>query len=173
MKFTKFKENILKKKFDKSLSKLTENRIFFEKEIHIIGILTTEDIASKIDVQSEVEKIFNIKNSKIYSYRAYDKLDELSYKHFSENDINWKGEFTDASFLSFLDEPFDLLIGYFNTNNLYLETAVLQSKASFKVGFSNVNTNLYQIEIAEKITNIKQYTLELKKYLQILKKIKN
>ncbi|ARV06181.1 hypothetical protein BTO04_05455 [Polaribacter sp. SA4-10] len=173
MKVSKFKQYILKRKFDKSLSKLTENTVISEKKIHTIGILTTEDITSKIDVQSEVEKIFNIKNSKIYSYRAYNKLDELSYMHFSENNINWKGEFTDVSFLSFLEQPVDLLIGYFNTNNLYLETAVLQSKASFKVGFSSVNSHLYQIEIAEKITNIKQYTLELKKYLQILKKIKN
>ena len=53
------------------------------------------------------------------------------------------------NFKSFIEEPFDLLIGYFNKKNLYLENAVLQSKATFKVGISKVNQQLYDIEIAE------------------------
>ncbi len=173
MKFTKLKQNILKKKFDKSLSKLTENRVVSQKEIQTVGILTTDDISSKIDFQNEVEKYVNVKNAKVYSFRKFNKSNEASYKHFSENELNWKGEFIDESFQSFLDQPFDLLIGFFNTNNIYLEKAVLQSKATFKAGFSDVNSQLFEIEIAENITNIPQYLLELKKYLQILRKIKN
>ena len=101
------------------------------------------------------------------------KIDDVSFKHFSEKDINWKGEFVQPNFQSFLDTPFDLLIGYFSESHLYLEIAILKSKAGFKAGFSSVNTKLYDLEILEKIENSNQFFSELKKYLKILKKLKN
>ena len=64
-----------------------------------------------------------------------------------------------------------MLIGYFNQPNLYAENAVLQSQATFKVGFSKVNSSLFDIEISEDIANVDQFIFELKKYLQILKKL--
>ncbi|QTD38438.1 hypothetical protein JL193_03845 [Polaribacter batillariae] len=171
MKFTKLKHNILQKKFDKTLQQSIENRIFSKKKIQSVAILTTEEISSKLDVLSIIEKTLEVRNAKIYSFRPYNKLNKFSYKHFSENDINWKGEFFQENFNSFLEQPFDLLIGYFTKPNLYLESAVLQSKASFKVGFSNINSNLFEIEISEDVLNIGKFTLELKKYLQIIKKL--
>ena len=98
---------------------------------------------------------------------------KISYEYFSEKDINWKGESVAPSFASFLEQPFDLLIGFYATNNLYLEHATLQSKATFKAGFSKVNPSLYEIEISENIDNITGFCKELKKYLVLLKKLKN
>ena len=77
------------------------------------------------------------------------------------------------NFQSFLEQPFDLLIGFFNVNNLYLEKAILQSKATFKAGFSGVNSKLYELEISSQLENVQQFSSELKKYLLILKKLKN
>ena len=62
---------------------------------------------------------------------------------------------------------------YFNKNNLYLENAVLHSNAKFKVGFAKVNQNLYDLEIAEYPTKVESFLSELKKYLIVLKKLKN
>ncbi|QTE22420.1 DUF6913 domain-containing protein [Polaribacter cellanae] len=171
MRFTKLKHNILQTKFDKALQKSTDNRMVSQKKIQSVGILTSEEIFSKLDITSIIEEVLEVRNAKIYSFRPYSKLDEFSYKHFSENDINWKGTFVQENFESFLQQPFDLLIGYFNKPNLYIESAVLQSKATFKVGFSNVNSNLFEIEISEDILHINEFTLELKKYLQIIKKL--
>ena len=56
---------------------------------------------------------------------------------------------------------------------MYLENAVLHSKAKFKVGISKVNQELYDIEIATSPKNIKEFLSELKRYLKILKKMKN
>ena len=173
MSLSSLKESFLRKKFDKTLSNLKDNRTVSQKEILTVGILTTESISSKIDLQSEVEAILGVKNSKIYSFKKFNKSDEVSFKHFSEKDINWKGEFKEPNFQSFLEHPFDLLIGYFNHNHLYLEKAVLESNASFKAGFSEVNSKLYELEISTDIENIQQFSSELKKYLQILKKLKN
>ncbi|QNM86039.1 hypothetical protein H9W90_02675 [Polaribacter pectinis] len=170
--FAKLKQSILEKKFDASLLKFVQNRKTSQKEILSVGILTSEEISSKNDIQKEVETLLNVRNTKIISFRKFNKLDEVSFKHFSENDINWKGEFTQENLQSFLEQPFDLLIGYFNTNNLYLETAVLKSNATFKVGFSKVNSKLYELEISEDVSNLHQFLSELKKYLIILKKLK-
>ncbi len=173
MNITKLKEAKLRKKIHKLSTKLNKERLVSKKEIRSVGILTTDEVSSKIDISAEIESILELRNSKIYSFKKFNKLDNTSFKHFTEKDINWKGEFIQQNFQSFLEQPFDLLIGYFNTNNLYLELAVLQSKASFKVGFAEVNSILYDIEFSEQLNNIKEFSLELKKYLQILKKLKN
>ncbi|WP_299063121.1 hypothetical protein [uncultured Polaribacter sp.] len=173
MNLSKLKEKRLRKKFDKNVSKLIENRTVSQKEIVTVGILTEESIATELDIKSIIETTLGIRNSKMYSFKHFNKLDEVSYKDFTEKDINWKGDFIEPTFQSFLDQPFDLLIGYFNKNNIYLEIAVNQSKATFKAGFTGVNDQLYELEILEKISNTKQFTAELKKYLQILKKLKN
>ncbi|MCL7763122.1 hypothetical protein MPF19_06800 [Polaribacter sp. Z014] len=173
MNFSKLKEARLRKKFDKNIKQVSESRTVSQKEIQSVGILTTESVASKIDVQAKIESILGVRNTKIYSFKKYSKLDEGSFKYFSEKDINWKGDYTQPSFNSFLEEPFDLLIGYFNETNLYLENAVLTSNATFKAGFSGVNSKLYELEILGETEHLEAFLLELKKYLQILKKLKN
>ena len=173
MNLGKLKESRLKKKFDKSLSKLQDNRTVSQKEILTVGILTTETISSKIDLQSEIEAILDLRNSKMFSFKKFDKSDAVSYKHFSEKNINWKGKFIETTFQSFLEQPFDLLIGYFNENHLYVEMAILESKASFKAGLSGVNSRLYELEVSTELENVQQFSSELKKYLHILKKLKN
>lgn len=172
MNLTKLKENRIKSNFDKKLSKLKE-RIVSQKEIQTVAILTTEKLSKEINLQAEIESILAVKNSKIYSFKNFNKLEEDGNKYFTEKNINWKGEFTEPTFKNFLAQPFDLIIGYFDTNHLYLEQAVFQSKATFKVGFAEVNSKLYEIEISEKTANTKPFFLELKKYLLLLKKIKN
>lgn len=170
---TKLKESILQKKFEKTLVKYVQERKTSNKKIISVGILTTDKITKEFNLQKDVENFLNVKNTKIYSFKDFNKLDEVSYKHFSKKDINWNGKYTQQNFQSFLEEPFDLLIGYFKINNLYLETAVLQSKATFKTGFSSVNSELYEIEILGEYLNSNKFLTELKKYLQILKKLKS
>lgn len=173
MNLTKFKEKRIQKSFSKKLYQQKNIVVNSNKMIQSVGIVTTDAIASSIDLQNDLETILGVRNSKLYSFRKFNKLNEESFKHFSEKDINWKGEFIQPNFTSFLEQPLDLLIGYFNTNHLYLECAVLESNASFKVGFSGINTELYQLEIAEEAAQSHQFFSELKKYLVILKKLKN
>ena len=173
MNLSKLKESRLRRKFNKILLKLQDNRAVPQKEILTVGILTSESIISEIGVQSEIETTLALNNSKLYSFKKFNKLDEVSLTCFSEKDVNWRGNFTEPNFKKFLEQPFDLLVGYFNHQHLYLEKAVLESNATFKVGFSNVNSKLYELEISTELENIQQFSSELKKYLQILKKLKN
>lgn len=169
--FKGLKERVLKKKLDKLVSLKEETSTSTLKKIQSVGIITSEEISAETDLQKVFENTLGVKNVKIYSKRDFNKNDEISYKHFTEKDINWSGNYFQTNFKSFLDEPLDLLVGYFNENNMYLEIAVLQSKADFKVGFSNVNSKLYHLEITSEIINYKTFTEEVKKYLQILKKL--
>lgn len=167
------KKSFIKKKFQKLLLEKEEFRVVNYKEINTVGIISNDEISNWIDIKNEVEEILNLKNAKIYSFRPYSRKNEVSFKHFSEKDFNWKGQVSQPNFKVFIDQPFDLLIGYFNKKNLYLENAVLHSKATFKVGISKVNQELYDMEIAEYPKNIKEFLYELKRYLLILKKLKN
>ena len=165
-----FKKYFLRRQFQKRLIENDVHRIVSQKEIKTVGIITTEEISKWINVKGEVEKILNLKDVKMYSFRPQNKN---SNKYFSEKDFNWQGNIYKTDFKSFIDEPFDLLIGYFNKNNLFLESSVLQSNASFKVGISGVNQELYDIEIAETPIETERFFLELKKYLIIIRKLKN
>jgi len=169
--FQGFKETVFKNKLNQLLSQIDKSRTPPLTKVKSIAIITSVDISSKIDLQKEIEIILGARNVKIYSLRNFDKKDDFSYKHFTKKDINWSGQFTEPSFQGFLETPFDLLIGYFNTNNLYLERAILASQAAFKVGFAGVNSNLYEIEISEKTENVIAFASELKRYLQIIKKL--
>lgn len=165
-----FKKYFLRRQFQKRLIENEVHRIVSQKEIKTVGIITTEEISQWINVKGEVEKILNLKDVKMYSFRPQNKN---SNKYFSEKDFNWQGNIYKPDFKSFIDEPFDLLIGYFNKNNLFLESSVLQSNALFKVGISGVNQELYDIEIAETPIETERFFLELKKYLIIIRKLKN
>lgn len=167
----RFKENILRKKLLEVIAKNKRVDGLSAKKIKSVGIICLDEFSSKLNLAKEIERILEVKNVKIYSFKKFHKKDEISKIHFTEKDINFNGQFTQTDFKNFLEQPLDLLIGYFSKNNIFLESAIVQSKAVFKVGFSNVNEDLYNIEISEDAHNLIGFTTELKKYLQILKKL--
>ncbi len=167
------KKSFIQKRFNKLLKEKEDNRVVCNDEVYTIGIIASGEISKWLNIQDEVERILGLGNIRIYNYRPYSKMDVPSYKFFTEKDFNWKGEPKKATFKSFIEEPHDLLIGYFNKKNLYLENAVLHSNAKFKVGFAKVNSKLYDMEILEYPTKIESFLSELKKYLLVLNKLKN
>jgi len=144
-----------------------------EKEIVTVGVIASQKISNFIQLEEEIKKILGFENVKVVSFLDYVKKNHHAQYYFSDKDVDWNGAFQHEALRDFLNEPLDLLIGYFNTNNIFMEMAVLKSKATFKVGFSNLNQQLYDMEIAEIPDNIDNFLSELKKYLVILKKMKN
>ncbi|WP_339663397.1 hypothetical protein [uncultured Polaribacter sp.] len=168
-----FKKYFLRKQFKKKLIENEIHRVVSQNKIKTVAIITTDEISSWINVQEEVENNLNIKDAKVYSFKTHKKYHNEAFVYFSEQDFNWKGNIYNPNFKDFIEEPVDLLIGYFSKNNIYIESAVLQSKALFKVGISGVNQQLYDIEIAETPSKTDSFFLELKKYLTMLKKLEN
>lgn len=172
MRFKKIKKRFLEKKYRALLKYPAKPKDPVHKHITTVGILALNSISSQIDLQKQVADVFGVRNPKIYSFRSYDKEHSPSYKHFSENDFDWKNNITDSSLQAFLDTNFDLLITFFEPNNLYLEYVSLLSQASFKVGYANVNSRLFDLEIQVDHSDISTYLTEVKKYLGILDRLK-
>ena len=168
----KFKENFLFKKYQKELQQLVTYKTPNDKKIHSVAILTTERLSYDLNLIEIIkEELPSVRNVHLYSFRDFKKSDEKTYKHFTERDIDWRGRVKDPSFESFLENPFDLLIAFFDQKQLYLEYAALQSKATFKIGFNNVNNQLFDIVIDEKPNNLDSFAKTMKKYLDLLGKI--
>lgn len=167
------KKSFIKKRFNKLLKEKEQQREICHEEVYTIGVIASGEIYKWMKIEDEVERVLGLGNIRIYNYRPYSSKDVPSYKFFTEKDFNWKGKVKNKYFKDFIETPHDLLIGYFNKNNLYLENAVLRSNAKFKVGFANVNQQLYDMEIAEQPTRIESFLSELKKYLIIMNKLKN
>jgi len=170
--FRKIKEHYLQKNFLKELRKLPESKTPNATKIHSVGILTTNELSYAYNLAQKInEALPTVRNVHIYSYREFKKSNEISYQHFSSEDISWKGKVTDASFESFIENPFDLLIGYFDEKQLYLEFAALKSEANFKIGFSGVNDHLFDLLIHESPSKVDSFNAEVSKYLTLLDKI--
>lgn len=171
MKFKKIKRHFLEKKYNALLKNHIVNKQPIHKRITTVGILCTEDVYSNEDLQQLISNIFEVRNTKIYCFRNFSKENESSYKHFSENDFDWKGNVTDTSLQAFLDTKFDLLITFIGQKHMYLEYVTLLSKATFKVGYAGLNEDLFDMEVKVLGTDLPPYLYEVRKYLQVLDRI--
>ncbi|MFY0603322.1 MAG: hypothetical protein JXQ93_05200 [Flavobacteriaceae bacterium] len=171
MRFKKIKKRFLEKRFNTLLLKPISKAKPVHEKVTTVGILCHDSFFNRLNLQEMISEAFDVRNSKIYSFRSYHKEHQSSYKHFSENDFDWKGNITDTSLDTFLDTEFDLLITFFDKNNTYIEYVTLLSKASFKVGYAGVNQALFDLEIEFKNIEIQHYLEETKKYLKILNKL--
>lgn len=173
MRFKKIKKRFLQKKYQTLLKHPLRRKSPVHKHITTVGILALDSISSNVDLQQHVTDTFGVRNPKIYSFRNFSKDHTASYKHFSEEDFDWKGNITDSSLQAFLDADFDMLITFFERDHLYLAYATLSSKASLKVGYANVNSQLFDLEIQVDHADISTYLLEVKKYLTILDRLQD
>lgn len=171
MLFRSLKNKIFKKKLLNLIAAYTKKRVVTNKNINTVAVLTVEDVLVQKHFQSQLPKVLGVKEIKTYAFRNFDKKNEPSPLYFSEKDFGMKAKVFDTDFQQFLETPFDLLITYFTDKNQYLECATVLSKATFKVGFANVNSDLFDMEIVGNINNLEEFNLELIRYLKILNKL--
>ena len=168
--FSKIKKHFLKKNIQQ-VSK-TSKIVVANSEIKRIGVLTTNELNDLYDFSSIVKTKFSkYKNVNLYSFKNFNKKDVKTFNFFTHKDFDWRGEIKDPSLISFVNEQFDLLICYFDTNNIFLESIAQLSQANFKIGFSNVNQSVFDLEISENLKsfkNVENFNSELLKYLYIL-----
>lgn len=165
------RKKIIERRIKKNIKKNSSSRLIKDEKIKSIGILIEHDCMYLSNLLSLLRKEINDVEIKIVSFRKFEKKITIVDNEFTNKDINLKGDFTKQNVVAFLNESFSLLIGYFSTDNIYLKNAVLKSKANFKVGFSSVKTNLFELNIDTQEEQTKIFVIELKKYLKALKKI--
>ncbi|QNK78607.1 DUF6913 domain-containing protein [Winogradskyella undariae] len=114
----------------------------------------------------------NSPKHKIAAFTLDDKLEYNQWNaHFSPKDFGWKGKIKNTDLETFINTPFDLLICFFKNDVSQLNLITAASKAAFKVGISAQDERLYDLIIDVDLKDINIFKQELKKYLNILKKL--
>lgn len=109
---------------------------------------------------------------KIVAFTMDDKLEYNQWNaHFSPKDFGWKGKIKNIDLEDFINEPYDMLLCFYKNPVLQLNLITAASKANLKVGISNEDDRLYDLIIDVELKDINIFKQELKKYLNILKKI--
>ena len=88
--------------------------------------------------------------------------------NITPSSISFTGEIKGNDSLEFISYDFDLLINFFNDNNVL---TLLSSKvnAKFRVGFDSVDSKLNDLIFSKKIKKFKDFELEFVKYLKLIK----
>lgn len=97
--------------------------------------------------------------------------DHLWGTYFTKKDFNWKGKITNIELQTFMDFPFDVLVAYFESDDLELQFVTAGSKANFKVGVANYDPRLFDLIIDTKLHHQTIFKEELTKYLTVLNKL--
>ena len=90
---------------------------------------------------------------------------------FSLESFDWLGRIKSVDVEEFINQPFDVLVSYYKTNQLELNLITARSKANFKIGLANDDHRLHNfiIDIEPKDTDI--FKIELTKYLTQLNRL--
>lgn len=166
------KRFILKKRlnsiFDKSLS-LTNN-----DAIKTIGVFIDETTFFETEkLINEIKKYANgqFKINVLLYRKKPNKNETVNYSYFSSSDISFSGQINKGEVENFIQYPFDLLISYYEFQNIDLELVTALSKAKFKVGFESINKKLNHFFVTTHMKNYHDFMEVLFNYLKILKKI--
>lgn len=99
------------------------------------------------------------------------KIPSLRQNQITNKEFSWRGEISSQNANEFLEFPFDVLIGFYQGDHKFVEAMVAKSAAKFKIGFREMDERLYDLLLGVDPQNINLFKSELKKYLEILKKI--
>ncbi|KRD58121.1 hypothetical protein ASE40_17435 [Flavobacterium sp. Root935] len=164
------KEFFVKKSLKNNLSN-NKNEVF-SKNVQTIGLLIDESNFDHSEALINELKLHGIasENIKVVAYRGKINEKETYLRPtFGKKHINWKGEITEDFLNKFVNSEFDLLLSYYNVENVILMMITNKSKAKFKVGFSAVDQNLNRWMISTELENYKLFVSELFRYLKNIK----
>ncbi|APQ19166.1 DUF6913 domain-containing protein [Maribacter hydrothermalis] len=144
------------------------------KGIRSVGCIVDLDKFEKTEVFYQFQEEFSLHPNavKIIGYkRYYDKNSPYATPVFSDKDLGWKGEIENSYALEFLGREYDLLVNYYEEDNLLLNLLSLKTKARLKVGFKDVGPTYNDLMIDTPLNDFMVFKKELKKYLGIFKEI--
>ena len=166
------KEISLKKILKRSLHNVKPSSLI--TPVKTIGLLVDESYFSDKEQLMQELVACGIKENNMKMIVFRDKIkknDSFSQPTFSNKDTSWKGDLEPNFVKDFINEPFDMLISYYDTEKAPLLLITNHSKALFKVGFSTVDKRLNHLMINTNAENHKVFVHELFRYLKILNKI--
>ncbi len=166
-----------KKQIQKRVSALLKARDTskLNDKVSTIGFLIDEDFFQDFEKLFDVSKEMGLqsKDVKVFTFMMVKKkLPSLRQNQINNKDFSWKGVIRNQNAIEFLEKQFDVLVGFYNSENDFLDLMVAQSKANFKVGFKEVDSRFFDLILSVNPLNINDFKRELIKYLRVLNKIK-
>ena len=155
-----------------SAKKYIENSIYDHRpkavrQIDKLGVILDEEVLNKI-AYDQLKKAFSSLGKKVEIILFSDKAEEgvLSFKR---SDLGWKGVFKpETAAAKFQQEQYDVLVNYFETPQPELILLGVSTSAKIKVGFSQQDKKLNDLQINVSATEVDLFIKELKKYLAII-----
>mgnify|MGYP000271230245 FL=1 len=169
----KFKRKSSEKYFAANVgSRVNCSRV--NKGVSKIGCIVDLDLVDNANMFYDLIKEHKLKPNavKIIGYKkVHDKNSPYSTPVFSGSDIGYNGKIENNYALEFLNREFDVLISYYNTDNLALKLMTLQTRARVKVGFGEVDCNLNDLIMNIPLKDFSLFKAELGKYLKVLNEL--
>ncbi|PIB23854.1 hypothetical protein BFP77_16255 [Maribacter sp. 4U21] len=144
------------------------------KGITKLGCIVDLDKFQNADLFYQFLEDFKLKPNavKIIGYKSYyDKNSPYATPVFSDKDLGWKGAIENSYALEFLSREYDLLVNYYNEDNLLLNLMSVKTKARLKVGFKEVDPSFNDLILDTPMSDFNMFKAELKKYLGVFKEI--
>ena len=169
-------KRLKKKSNQKYLNKNLNNRkpLVDDSIIQSVGVILNNNDFSDADQLLSLLRSIDIKENKIKFITLIDDHESRPNSwdaYFYPENFKWKGKIEGADLTDFVNEPFDVLISYYQINQLELHLATTLSKAKFKIGISNVDERLHDLIISIDPNQVEIFKKELLKYLKVFNKI--
>ncbi|MEN2488361.1 hypothetical protein AAYQ05_11240 [Flavobacterium sp. B11] len=164
------KEFFVKKSLNVNLN--NEKSGVLAKNVQTIGLLIDESTFENSEALIKELTLHGIalENIKVLAYRERFKEKETYFRPtFGKKHIDWKGEIIEEYLNEFVKSEFDLLLSYYDVENVFLMSITNKSKAKFKVGFSAVDQKLNRLVINTELGSYKLFISELFRYLKNIK----
>ncbi|NVN18455.1 hypothetical protein GUA46_08885 [Muricauda sp. HICW] len=145
-----------------------------DKGITSVGCIVDVDNFQKAEAFYELIEEFSLRPNaiKIIGYkREFDKNSPYAIQMFSDKDLGWKGEIENSYVLEFLSREYDMLINYYEDDNLMMKLLSVKTPARLKVGLAAQDPKLNDLILNTSLGDFKLFKSELKKYLKVLKEI--
>ncbi len=170
--FEKLKRKSLKKKINRNL--ISRDLSQRNTKLRTLGYLVNEDMFQDYEQLFEFSTELGLqpKDIKIFTFiEVKKKIPTLRQNQINNKDFTWSGEIHNQNALEFLDIPFDVLVGFYSEENVFLDIMMSRSKANFKLGFEGSDSRLYDLILSVDPMDFERFKVEFKKYLSVLKKI--
>ncbi|MCZ6593323.1 MAG: hypothetical protein O6943_00230 [Bacteroidetes bacterium] len=170
--FERLKRRSLKKVTERNLAHRDLSQL--NSTLKTLGFIVDEKLIQDFEPLYDFYVEFKLlpKDVKVFTFiEVKKKLPSLLQNQVQSKDFNWKGEMHNQNASEFLDKDFDVLVGYYEGKHEFLDAMISQSNAKFKVGFAGGDKRLFDLLISVKPNEIETFKIELKKYLEILKKL--
>ncbi|MDO4728798.1 MAG: hypothetical protein Q4B43_07315 [Bacteroidota bacterium] len=141
------------------------------RNVRILVDQTTFDKTDKL-----IEKLIalgfrkeTIKAMVLTKEKNYTNTSNIAF--FRESDIKTSKRTNNGEINFFFENKIDLLINYYNDDNLLLKFMTALAEADFNVGFAFEKNNMNHLAIDVKTEDFSLFATEMVKYLKIIKKI--